>query len=295
MRIFVVTQACLLALAGCSVPQANNSELDMAVEIVDLAGVDFSIAPGSIGAPCQMATDCTQGTAPTCWQYSVLDQPGNLPTANGYCTSTCTTDADCAGTGFCESVLAGEPKYCLRACETANTCRLSDGFACFILTPTTGYCYPSTRLSCNPTMVDPATGNGTCPGASPASACIRVTFEDLGECLPLCQLGVGTCAAANGLMQHCIYLDTTETTSGQPTRDKFKGLACFPVYSDAKTPDSSCGYFEECTDGYECDLVAGGDGKCHQLCTVGTANQCTSPENCLNSFGAGTGNAGLCN
>ena len=106
--------------------------------------------------------------------------------------------------------------------------------------------------------------------------------------------GAGTCASAGGSAQHCVYLNTTKTISGQPTRDSFKGLLCFPVYPDAKKPNDRCQYFEECTDGYECNAVAGGDRRCHQLCTVGVASTCGDPETCHDAFAAGSGQPGLC-
>jgi hypothetical protein len=231
---------------------------------------------------------------PVCWKKNILDDPGNLPTPNGYCSSQCSSDADCGGTGTCQTVLAGVGKYCLRTCQVPNTCRNNDGYACFLMSATLGYCYPSTRLTCNPTLIDPATKNGTCPGANPASACIRRTFEDLGECRPLCSAGVGQCAASGGLPQHCVYIDTTKDSKGRTTRDTFKGLGCFPVYPDAKKPGESCNYFDECTDGYECNVVQAGDFKCHALCTVGVANGCSAPETCKDAFGAGAGSPGLC-
>jgi hypothetical protein len=286
---------CALCLAvACSIPTKPSSDLDGGSDTLDLLGVDFAIAPGSIGASCVADTDCNSVASGVCWKKNILDDPGNLPTTNGYCTATCTSDADCGGTGTCQEVLAGASKYCLRSCITANTCRTGDGYACFIMTRTSGYCYPANRLSCNPTQLDPATGNGTCPGASPPSGCVRRTFEDLGECRPLCTGGPATCASAGGLAQHCVYLNATRTISGQPTRDAFKGLLCFPVYPDAKRPNDSCTYFDECTDGYQCNVVSGGDRKCHQLCTVGAQQSCGSPEICRDAFGAGTGNSGLC-
>ena len=92
---------------------------------------------------------------------NVLDQPGNLPTNSGYCTSTCTSDADCGGYGTCQTIQSGQPKYCLRTCYLPNTCRTDQSFGCFPLTAQMGYCYPTTRLTCNPTIIDPATKNGT--------------------------------------------------------------------------------------------------------------------------------------
>jgi hypothetical protein len=285
--------AFVCALCACSVPTNNTTVNTDGGDSFDLAGVDLAIGPGSIGAPCLGNGDCTAGNTPSCWKNYILDDPGNLPTPNGYCTSSCTTDADCGSTGSCQAVLPGK-NYCVRKCYVANTCRPADGYACFILATHLGYCYPATRLSCNPTQTDPATKNGTCPGQNPPSACIRRTFEDLGECRPLCAGGAGSCSAADGLAQHCIYLDTTRTVGGNPTRDTFKGLACFPVYLDSKKPGGSCNYFEECTDGYECNVVAGGDHICHGLCTVGLDGSCTAPETCHDTFGLGAGQTGLC-
>jgi len=286
--------AFLLLLAACTVPAGGTSLLpDGGGDVFDIAGVDFSIAPGSIGSSCQASTDCTAGTAPVCWRSNILDSPGNLPTPGGYCSSTCTSDTDCGSTGSCQAVLAGSSKYCLRKCITANTCRNTEGYACFILTAHTGYCYPATRLSCNPTQIDPATKNGTCPGSNPPSACIRRTFEDLGECRPLCTPGSVPCSTAESLAQHCVYLNTSQSSTGAPTRDVFKGTTCFPVYSDAVKPGGTCKYFDECTDGYECNVVKAGDNTCRQLCTVGDSS-CISPQTCRDAFSAGPGGAGLC-
>jgi hypothetical protein len=288
-----------LGLAGCTVPdQTIDLTHDMTVTMsnsgqVDLSGLDLQMTPGSIGASCKMSTDCTTGTTPTCWASNVLSDSGNLPTAGGYCTSPCTTDTDCKGQGFCLDV-GGGAKYCLEGCIGPNICRTQQRYACFILGTNKGYCYPSTRLSCNPTQIDPGTGNGTCPGASPPAACIRRAFEDLGECLATCTVGTGTCSSVGGVLQHCVYVNQGYDAAGRTTRDTFKGAACFPVAASPKQLGDPCSYYDECADGLECNVGPSGDKKCHSLCIVGAQGSCAANQMCADSFAAGRGNPGLC-
>lgn len=271
----------------------NLHEMGSLSPTLDLAGVDLAIGPGSIGAACTKAADCNTGKTPVCWRNNVLDDPGNLPTTGGYCTSSCQVDDDCGGYGSCLSVQAGAPKFCLRTCFVANTCRIDQGFACFPLSPVQGYCYPSTRLSCNPTSIDQSTKNGTCPGASPESACVRRAFEDLGECREVCNFGVSTCPARDGLRQHCVYLDATVDGYGNATRDTFRGLACFPQINNKQAGDD-CSYVDDCADGLQCNLVKAGDRKCRTLCIVGDGSTCQSGTTCRDVFLAGAGKSGLC-
>ena len=289
-----------LAAAGCTVPtQTIDLTRDMSVPIgsssqLDLYGLDLALTPGAIGSACTRNSDCTlTGGTPTCWATNVLADPGNLPTPGGYCTTPCSVDADCGSQGTCQTVSQGA-KYCLASCFTANVCRYQQRYACFILGPAKGYCYPSNRLSCNPTQIDPGTGNGTCPGSSPPAACIRRAFEDLGECLNTCTPGSGTCPAVGGIIQHCVYVNQTYDAAGQPTRDKFKGTACFPLSATPKQIGESCTYLDECADGLQCNNGPSGDKKCHPLCTVGAPGSCPTGQTCNDSFAAGRGNPGLC-
>lgn len=282
-------------LYACTVPDLQMNNMNQSGgDTLDLAGVDFAIEPGSIGSPCSDTTQCKAGLAPVCWKKNLLEDPGNLPVKNGYCSSTCASDNDCGGSGTCQTVVAGAQKYCLRSCVGPTACRSNEGQGCYILTPRSGYCYPTDRLSCNPTQIDPATKNGTCPGSVPESGCIRRTFEDIGECRELCTLVPGSCPVREGRPQHCVYLDATVDGKGAATRDTFKGLICFPLYGDARQPGESCSYFDECVDGYQCNLVATGDKKCHQLCIVGAMNVCDNGLTCKDAFKNGVGKPGLC-
>ena len=287
-----------LVLCGCTVSDQTldlTRDMSMTVntsQLPDLNGLDLSLVPGSIGAPCTLNSDCKTGTA-KCWAQNLLDDPGNLPTPGGYCTSTCAADADCAGQGTCQTIGNGL-KYCLASCFAANICRSQQRYACFILGPSKGYCYPSNRLACNPTQIDPATGNGTCPGATQQAACIRRAYEDLGECLDTCTIGSGTCPAVGNTLQHCVYVDQGYDAKGQPTRDKFKGAACFPLSASPKQLGDTCAYADQCADGLECNLGPSGDKKCHALCVVGAPGTCGAGQTCADSFSAGRGNPGLC-
>lgn len=285
--------------SGCTVPDHSPDGViggDMSAPdsggAVDLRATDMYRPPGSLGFPCAAPTDCHVGASPACWMQQILDLPGNLPTPGGYCTANCTTDADCGGQGTCTQVATVNGSAvlsCLASCSNANTCRHPD-YACWVLSNTTGYCWPSTRLLCNPTS-----GTGQCDGVTPKQACIRRAFEDLGECRTECALGPGTCPAlGDGTKQHCVYINATQDTNGLPTRDKYKGTACFEVYPDARQENAACSYFDECMDGLQCNLTASGDKKCHTLCVVGLAGACTDPLKCKDVFNAGTGGAGLC-
>lgn len=284
-------------LASCTVsddkPPSQRRDMgppDLMSVAFDFSEPDLAPIPGGIGAPCTTDTDCRFGTVRKCWRQNLLDEPGNLPTPGGYCTSQCTTDQDCAGQGICVSLGQGHPKHCLQRCNGPNICRHPD-YACYVLTPTSGYCWPALRLNCNPTV-----GDGRCQGSDPPAACIRRAFEDLGECRQVCNLGINTCPfLMNGRRQHCVYINATRDTQGLPTRDKYKGTACFELYPDAKQEGASCAYFDECQDGLQCNLSPGGDRKCRQLCQVGVVGACPDPmHRCRDVFDAGLGNPGLC-
>lgn len=283
--------AALSLSTGCTVGDSRldlrrDMTMSMSGTTLDLAGLDFALAPGAIGAPCTQNTDCKSGTSPVCWSRNILDDPGNLPTPGGYCTAACTSDTDCPG-GTCQTISAGR-KYCLQKCIAANICRVDQQYACFILSSNSGYCYPSNRLGCNPTV-----GDGTCPGANPAAGCIRRTFEDQGECHTVCQLG-RPCPVESGIQQHCVFINATVDVNGSPTRDRFQGLGCFANVAQPKGPLESCAYFDECIDGYQCALGASGDKKCHALCIIDATGSCPQGQTCRDVFFAGRGKPGLC-
>jgi hypothetical protein len=233
-----------------------------------------------IGGACRSEGDCIEGAAPTCWEVSYLDRVGAFVTKDGYCSSPCTSDADC-GSGVCVDEGA-DGKWCFSRCQGAADCR--SGYACF---PRLGnHCFPSGGLNC-----DPAMGDGTCAGrGSLPGGCIRRALGSgmTGSCYDGCRAGVGSCTAVNSVFRQCIVLD--ETAMG----DAFKGGVCVTAYSQSTT-GKSCQALDACVDGDECFLASfpSGDGKCHVMCNQTAA--CASGA-CADVFGLfGTADPiGLC-
>lgn len=278
------------ALPGClvddSLPPSQVSDMTSGADQSGGGGqADMKVPAGATGQGCTKKDDCA-GASARCWTSNINDEPGNLPTPGGYCSGTCVTDADCGAYGTCQDVLG--QRFCLGRCSGAGGCRVPD-YACFVLTATSGYCFPANRLTCNPTA-----GDGTCNAGK--GACIRTAFDDLGTCRDQCPLGLKTCPVLpSGVSQHCVYINATRDVAGVPTRDRFKGTACFPLPAAARQEGAACEYFDECQDGLQCNLSPGGDRKCHALCKVGVVGACSDPnQTCKDVFAAGPGNPGLC-
>lgn len=285
---------------------------------------------GCIGAPCTVNADCSKGKnegtgAPICWAQTLLNNNRYVPTPGGYCTRECTSNADC-GTGYCFQLPGEAKKYCMALCRTANTCR-KPGYACTFEggAGMDGICFPDKNLDCQPTK-------GTCDAVVDASGvpsqkggCIRAAFEDKGICRVACQVGTKTCpkdfrfGSASAPDQHCVFLDTTTDSAGRPspTGDKWKGAVCMEYATPQKMPGAACSFWDECTDGYQCDRYNPDPAKqiCRQLCVQGAVNQdatlfvptgampwtsasmCTTGGSaCTNALQAGTqnGQPGLC-
>lgn len=285
--------------SGCTVADTpTNNKHDAGPDMPGQGNVDLSVpdmyrAPGSLGTACKKDNDCNQGKSPHCWADNIGDQPGNLPALNGYCTSQCSNDDDCGGQGICSTVVQGQPKYCLATCSDANTCRLADNFACFLNGPSGGYCWPTTKLGCNPTL-----NQGKCLDRSPVQACVRRTYEDLGECRTICDFGPMACKplprGGPDSGQHCIQLNSTRDPQGTPTRDLYNGPVCLTLLDKPRGDGAGCEFYDECADNYECNISPGGDSKCHLICVVGVTGGCDSGLKCKDVFGAGAGKGGLC-
>lgn len=297
MRHLGPVLALLLVSGGCVVDDSTTStRRDMAMAVEDListpadgGAADLMPAPGAIGQRCSQKSDCLGGSAPQCWAKNILDEPGNLPTPGGYCTSTCQSDTDCRGQGTCLDVLG--QKFCMAGCTGTRSCRTD--YACFVLTKSSGYCFPSNRLTCNPTQ-----NEGFCVKGQ--SACIRRAFDDLGTCHDVCALGTNTCPILpNNTRQHCVYINATIDSSGAATTDLYKGTACFPLLANPRIEGAACDFFDDCADGLQCNVSRGGDRRCRRLCRIGVVGACPDlapgqTQVCKDVFEAGVGNPGLC-
>lgn len=192
---------------------------DLALPASDMAGQpnDMSqVIVGNIGQPCTIDIECTVGPSPKCWKNYVLNNVANPPTLGGYCSSTCTTDAQCGIGNRCVDL--GPGGFCLASCSNATTCR-HPGYACSYY-DTEGICFPNSRLDC-----DPRAATGACRerDTGKAGGCLRQAYENQGICAASCTVGPGTCTAISGYSRQCIYLDATKTTA----MDIWKGAICF--------------------------------------------------------------------
>jgi hypothetical protein len=297
-----------------------------------LTGPNRCTGPGCIGGNCNEDKDCTEGKtgAPKiCWK-NLLGRRDAIETPGGYCTQECTSSADC-GTGYCFQPFGEPKKYCMALCRGPQSC-LNDkgmprpGYVCTFESGAgmDGICYPDGNFNCDPTRDDGrCRGVINADGVTAPGACIRAAFEPRGICRVACKVGVGTCppnyrlTKTNPPPQHCVFLDTTVDSVGRPSMygDKWKGGVCLDVIPPQTQPGKPCAYWDECTDGHQCDLYASRpqDKVCRRLCVQGTGmqdptlyeppgamvfgNMCGSPmEACANALQAGaqSGQPGLC-
>jgi hypothetical protein len=114
-------------------------------------------------------------------------------------------------------------------------------------------------------------------------------------CFVTCSFG-GACANdAHGAQQRCQFTNLRITSSGAPSGDAFAGLVCVPVTAANLPPDAACRFYNDCQDGWECDL--GNSNECKKLCRNGMAGDCAMGKMCKNEFKLatfGSGDIGLC-
>jgi hypothetical protein len=263
----------------------------------DLSGQDLEVAPradlaggvkGAIGSACTSDADCEDGTKPTCFVSTLFNQSDKLATPSGYCSSTCTTNAQCGANGACR-VDPGQTKgWCFSACTSAADCRAE--YACFL--DPKPFCFPSMNLNCDPTYP-----GGTCHDApqSNPGACIRAALGtgNVGVCNDSCTVGPGTCPASGGQSRQCIVIDATtdKGPGGASEGDTFHGTVCHvslaPNADGAECAYQGHDYLDACTDGDECFLSSlyNGDNRCHTLCTTSGGASCPSGQTCQDVFG----------
>ncbi len=265
--------------------------------------VDFAAAPtgrapvaGDIGFGCTTTADCKKGPRPVCWPTTLFNNTRYLPTAGGYCSSTCATDADCADSNMdpnnpnlCIDFGGTDGKACIAGCGDAVTCR-PPGYSCTYLVNTdsntvlTG-CFPNGNLDCNPT--DKA---GCTTGTGLTGGCVRQAIEDShgGNCLSVCQPSDSCEPDNNGNTFQCVYLDF------RGGGDAFVGSLCFPAVAAPKDPGTTCQFANDCADGYQCDSGSGGSNKCLKLCRQGKPTpKCSTGTTCQDAFNICSG-PGLC-
>jgi hypothetical protein len=250
---------CVL-LSGCT---SDDTPSDLGVE--DLSASSDLTVGGPVGAACAANADCAEGKTPTCWQKTLVNKTGTFPTPGGYCSSPCTSDADCGENAGCFAI-STLGKWCLSKCTAASDCRGAPDWACVLLF-VQPVCYPAPNLTC-----DPSANDGECQIQTGApGGCFRLALGsgNTGTCQEQCVIGVGNCNTGAG--GHCTFSDRTfDLTTGMMTADLFRGGICAygPPGSDEGQP---CTRLTACADGLECDLQVpvknpNGTNLCRQLC-----------------------------
>lgn len=107
-------------------------------------GPDPDLPPpeGNVGDPCRMDGDCMG--VPSDARVCMSDFMGYVTLPGGYCTASCTSDAECGPLGECVSFY-GAGEYCLRTCTAPYDCRVGEGYSCSELPGGMGdgtYCLP---------------------------------------------------------------------------------------------------------------------------------------------------------
>jgi hypothetical protein len=100
-------------LAGCSGGSSSN---DMAMQM-----------PLAIGSPCTPDGPTSSVCGPFPKYFCDADHP------NGYCKTSCHTDADCPAGSLCAGAGVTAPGECHKKCTQATKatdCRLSEGYVC---------------------------------------------------------------------------------------------------------------------------------------------------------------------
>jgi hypothetical protein len=112
---------------------------------------------GSIGDPCQVATDCSGGELAGC--YPEVFQTGEPGFPDGYCTQTCDAATVCPAGSVCVAFAAGGTASCLDSCAAGDGCR--DGYVCLTQG---GVCFPECSvMGCSAGYVCGTTGEcGPC-------------------------------------------------------------------------------------------------------------------------------------
>lgn len=104
-----------------------------------------------VGSACVTSGECSGLGCST----EIAEVSGMFP--GGYCTTTCTTDADCTGTSVCRTIPQTSQSVCVQTCEHRSECRFNGQFDCMT--------------------------SASCGGSSDPDAC-RAMFGDESLCVP---------------------------------------------------------------------------------------------------------------
>jgi len=185
--------------------------------------------------------------------------PGVCSTTAG-CTFTCTTDAECDATGYCQDGTCKARAALGRTCTADKQCGSGfcvDGVCC--ANACKGVCEAcngvGTEGTCTAAAGTPREGHGACPTAGSGDACTAAACD--GTTRDACKAFAGpevTCRKAS-----CADGVETLTTTCDGTGACPKGAtkACAPFGCAGVRCATSCGADTDCSKGNRCDLTTG--------------------------------------
>ena len=245
-----------------------------------------------IGEPCTQSAQCASNVC------RIINFPG------GYCTRTCTTNAECGAGATCGTDPANaSARICLKTCAEAGTtsgCR--PDYVCEKRAHPNGTpaCVPgcTSQVSCSGASA--CDSRGFCCGLSGFACCEGSTCTEAGTgcgtdgyCEPMAG-GVGAACTGNGDCQtgFCQQQTSGLWTGGYCTlqcgaQSCPSGSVCSTGFSTAICLDAcaQAGSQSDCRPGYVCDLGWGPGATCVYACT--SSSQCGSNVSCQGGFCCG--------
>lgn len=268
------------------------------------SGTCAASSSGGLCAPCASAATCTAGY---CLRY---------PDGNGYCSTSCTTDADCGAGGTCFAV-SGIGSQCVRAagcagasagCTTDSAC--ASGQRCDVASGTcvsssgAGLGAPCTVASdCASNVCFGDVCSATCDWLNPASCGpgFYCNGQATGTCTGagLCEPGtagggaIGSPCSAN---TDCSGLFCAEGVCTSPCVPGGATTSCPVGYACQVGTTASCGSCQmtgqlgdACSMGTDCATRICVNGACSQTCDVASGSDCPAMFMCM-----ANGDSGAC-
>lgn len=110
-------------------------------DALDTPAEEVPPGDGAVGDPCTSVADC--GDYPATARQCMTDISGFIEFPGGYCTATCTSEAECGDGADCVSIIIAD--FCLKLCDNSSDCRVAENYECAeipLIGDGTTYCIP---------------------------------------------------------------------------------------------------------------------------------------------------------
>lgn len=184
------------------------------------------LADGIVGQPCTSPEQCGSGS---CMQTIPVV---NVAYPGGYCTGSCSRDADCGAEGVCQPGILGRAGSCYLRCDEANGCE-REGYRCRVVSGV-GRCIAGPEPLPDG-VAGSACANDEACGGSPMS-CLQT--------LAMSPAPGGYCSVACAISEDCGAGGVCINGISIPTISSGRCL-------------KTCASSSDCREGYMCNLFGG--------------------------------------